>query len=147
MENHDLRADQGALFSSTLMSENAQQVLRHVVETSYSSKDQLFEMHSTAKEGIFVKLKDYYDACMDEKHIKSLGSAPLISTLKDIAKLFPIEESPSLAVVDPHTQDHLQAPLKSHDTNHLTQTVAHLTSLGITAFVDLDVGVCTSSNC
>jgi endothelin-converting enzyme len=36
-DRHDLRADQGDAFTGTIMSENSQLLLRHILEASYPS--------------------------------------------------------------------------------------------------------------
>ena len=88
-EKHDLRADQGRSFTGTIMAENSQQILRHVLESPYLVERQNLEIDSSAKQDIFRKLQDAYDACMNEEQIRSIGSAPLLDVLRKIEELFP----------------------------------------------------------
>ncbi|KAK4690752.1 hypothetical protein P7C71_g6112, partial [Lecanoromycetidae sp. Uapishka_2] len=87
-EKHDLRADQGSSFTGTIMAENSQQILRHVLESSYPISSQDFESHSVAKQKIFEKLHDVYEACMNEGKLKEIGSAPLLNILRKIETLY-----------------------------------------------------------
>ena len=138
---HELRADQGALFTATLMSENGQQILRQVLETPLEAYSEEFETLSSSKRRIFAKLKDFYDSCMDEAQIKSAGSAPLISVLKDLEGHFPARRpsSQSNALDQVAGQIRLHSSISTNDK--LTQTVAYLQSIGVTAILSFSVGV------
>ena len=144
-EKHDLRADQGSLFTGTLMAENAQQILRHVLETPYEA-DHVATASSAADREIFEKLQDGYHACMDEVHLKEIGSAPLLTILRRIESLFPAKgsqrakqdtEFPQLI-----TQQQLGLAFEADD--RLSETVIYLASIGVTSLVDVGVGVCRS---
>ncbi|CAP61572.1 uncharacterized protein PODANS_4_1760 [Podospora anserina S mat+] len=102
-ERHDLRPDQGDAFTGTIMSENSQLLLRHILEAPYpkSSKHSYFspmQLDSTslsADEENFNKLTDAYKACLDEPTIKELGIAPLAKIVEQVKQSFPVSDSSS----------------------------------------------------
>lgn len=124
------------------MAENSQQILRHLLESPYPIENQRVETHSLAKHKIFDKLHDGYESCVNEAKIKEMGSAPLLGVLRKIEELFPA--SP------PHHDPHSFPVLKSQGQkgllfqgeNQLSKTMAYLSSIGVSALVDLIVGVC-----
>ena len=139
-EKHDLRADQGGAFTGTIMAENAQMILRHVLESPYPVDNQIIEVHSVAKQKIFEKLHNAYDACMDEEVIRSMGSAPLLDVLRKVEELFPAAR-PYDEVIFPGFQEVSQKGLLFVDENHLSKTMAYLTSIGVNALISFYVGV------
>ncbi|KAH8670454.1 hypothetical protein BGZ60DRAFT_430891 [Tricladium varicosporioides] len=130
-ERHDLRPDQGDAFTGTIMSENSQMLLRHILEAPYpeDSKHSSFSpaMLVTSLSSIdqqnFNKLRDAYNACMDEETIKKAGIAPLKEILKQVADMFPVEQGTS--------QD---------EHKGLSDTILFLAKLGVTSFVSFGVG-------
>ncbi|KAI2487291.1 Endothelin-converting enzyme 1 [Pyrenophora tritici-repentis] len=96
-DRHDLRADQGDAFTGTIMSENSQMLLRHILEApypkdsqhSYFSPMQLKTVAKSADEKNFDKMKAAYDACLNEDKIKSIGAEPLIKVLDEIKNTYP----------------------------------------------------------
>jgi len=112
-ERHDLRADQGSAFTGTLMSEQSQLLLRHILESSYPKDSQVFKSSTSIRsllifrehsyfspmqlmaveksvdEKNFDKMKTAYDACLDENHIKDVGLKPLNQMLEEIKKAYP----------------------------------------------------------
>ncbi|TVY59100.1 Endothelin-converting enzyme, partial [Lachnellula suecica] len=105
-DRHDLRPDQGDAFTGTIMSENSQMLLRHILEAPYpdESKHSSFspaQLHATLSsvdEQNFDKLRDAYNACMDEDTVKKVGLKPLKELLKQIADMFPAEGADSKAL-------------------------------------------------
>lgn len=97
-ERHDLRPDQGAAFTGTIMSENSQLLLRHILEAPYPnvsghssfSPMRLAATTHSADEANFEKLTSAYNACLDEKTIEKLGNLPLASILDQIRTSFPV---------------------------------------------------------
>ena len=140
-EKHDLRSDQGALFTPTIMAENAQQILRHVLESPYSTEDGVFEAHSSTKQDIFDKLKDAYDSCIDEDQIKAAGSAPLLFVLKEIEAQFPAAKPHKSSAGFHKMLDEAQRGLLFEGENQLSRTVAYLNGIGVSAIVEFGVGV------
>ena len=140
-EKHDLRADQGGAFTGTIMAENAQMILRHVLESPYPVDNQIIEVHSAAKQKIFEKLHNAYDACMDEEAIKSMGSAPLLDVLRKVEELFPAARPHDEVTTFPGFAEVGQKGLLFADDNRLSKTVAYLTSIGVNALISCYVGV------
>ncbi|KIW66438.1 hypothetical protein PV04_05773 [Phialophora macrospora] len=95
-DRHDLRPDQGDAFTGTIMSENSQTLLRHILEApypgdsahSYFSPRRLDSAGSSADKENFDKLQAAYDACLDEDTLKELGIAPLLDVLNETSKHF-----------------------------------------------------------
>lgn len=141
-EKHDLRADQGSAFTATIMAENSQQILRHVLESPYPVSSQDFEIHSMAKQKIFGKLHDAYEACMNEDKLKEIGSAPLLNILRKIEDLYPAQRPHEKSEMFFTSSNHYQQGLMSNNENQLSKTVAYLTSIGVSALVGFDTGVC-----
>ncbi|KAJ4350539.1 hypothetical protein N0V95_004645 [Ascochyta clinopodiicola] len=96
-DRHDLRADQGDAFTGTIMSENSELLLRHILEApypkdsqhSYFSPMQLQTTQKSVDEENFNKMKAVYDACLDEDKIKGLGAEPLLRVLEEIKQAYP----------------------------------------------------------
>ncbi len=141
-EKHDLRADQSSSFMGTIMAENSQQILRHVLESPYSDSHQMVEISSSTEQQIFSKLQGQYNACMDEEKIKKIGSDPLLEVLRKIGELFPAAE-PQVAPHILHGQN--QKNLLANSDNKLSNAIIYLESIGVTALVDFGIGVCIPS--
>lgn len=114
-ENHDMRSDQGAIFSGTFMQEASQTRLRHLLESSKPS--------DPADSDIFDKLKSGYNACLDEDRVKKRGNEPLEKLLQDFEKIYSLKSEPEGSEAS------------------LTETVLHLIKLGVRALVEPSVGV------
>ncbi|OSS43699.1 hypothetical protein B5807_11538 [Epicoccum nigrum] len=103
-DRHDLRPDQGDAFTGTIMNENSELLLRHILEApypkdsqhSYFSPMQLGANEKSADEENFDKMKAVYDACLDEDKIKSLGAKPLLKVLEEIKQAYPEGDAASL---------------------------------------------------
>ena len=143
-EKHDLRADQGGAFTGSVMAEDSQQILRHVLESPYSVNDYKIETDSSPKRDIFEKLQTAYDACMDEEIIREVGSTPLLDVLRKVEKLFPADrpDSGSFAA----RKDNEQVSLFSKDSNRLSKTLTYLTSIGVDPLILFYVTVRSRSN-
>lgn len=68
-ERHDLRPDQGSIFTGTIMVEHVQSLLRHIMESP--------QIPDPADSDNFQKLRAAYDACLDESTIRERGIKPL----------------------------------------------------------------------
>jgi endothelin-converting enzyme len=77
----------------------------------------------------FEKLKDAYDACMDEAAIKRAGVKPLMGILAEIAGLFPTQEIPFL-----------RSALTSKDNDEMADTILYLAKLGVPALISSGAG-------
>ena len=140
-ETHDLRADQDSSFTGTLMEEKSQTVLRHVLETPFSDSHPRVDPSSSPEASIFNKLKDAYDACMDEERLRGLGAEPLLDILRKVEKLFPAARPHSTSEPFPKLPHQAQKGLIYEGENQLATTVAYLVSVGVDALVSFDVGV------
>ena len=140
-ELHDLRPDQGSLFTGTIMAENAQQVLRHVLESTYSTGQDL-AIASEADKDIFEKLQGFYESCTDEERLKDTGSAPLLLILRQIQELYPIKGQQQTARPAFSLRTGAQQPLRNYSKSdqELSDTVTYLASIGVTSLIDVSVG-------
>ncbi|RMZ47503.1 hypothetical protein AFCA_001528 [Aspergillus flavus] len=109
-ERHDMRPDQGAIFAGTMMSENAQTRLRHLLSSSKPS--------DPADSNNFEKLKAAYTACMDESTVTKRGSKPLDNMLAEFEKIY--------------SRDSIS--LKGSDAD-LTKAILYLMESGVEALV------------
>lgn len=133
-DRHDLRPDQGDAFTGTIMAENSEMLLRHILEAPYprDSRHSYFSPMrlTTAEEKSedeknFDKMKAVYEACLDEDAIKEAGTGPLIKVLRDVIRLFPAPKDAAVTAVD-------DASIKD--------TVLYLANLGISALVASGTG-------
>lgn len=115
-ERHDMRPDQGAIFAGTMMSENAQTRLRHLLSSSKPS--------DPADSNNFEKLKAAYTACMDESTVTKRGSKPLDNMLAEFEKIY--------------SRDSIS--LKGSDAD-LTKAILYLMESGVEALVSPFVAV------
>ncbi|KAF9874906.1 peptidase family M13 [Colletotrichum karsti] len=114
-DRHDLRSDQGDAFTGTIMSENSELLLRHILEAPYPKDSKvskparsggatltnrqhsafsplkLFSGDKDADEENFDKMKAVYDACINEDKIKEVGLEPLTQILDQIKQAYPLE--------------------------------------------------------
>lgn len=130
-ERHDLRPDQGDLFTGNLMSETSQMILRHILESPNDAE-------SPADRENLEKLKAGYEACIDEQRIKERGLKPMKAVLERIAEIFPVSSSNKqffrMAAGEQHG-------LMYRRENQLTSALVYLMDLGISAFVTFDIEV------
>jgi endothelin-converting enzyme len=117
-ERHDMRPEQGSIFTGTVMIEHVQSQLRHIMESPQTP--------DPADSDNFQKLRAAYDACRDESTIQERGTKPLDDMLAGLAKIYP--ESPSKGVED-----------------NLTDAVVYLMKTGTVALADSSVYVSASS--
>lgn len=112
-----------------------------MLESPYPVDNQVIEVHSAAKQKIFEKLHDAYDACMDEEAIRGMGSEPLLNVLRKIEEFFPAARPYDNVATFPRFQEVGQKELSFVDDNRLSKTVAYLTSIGVDALISCYVGV------
>ncbi|KAJ5878839.1 hypothetical protein N7455_002304 [Penicillium solitum] len=80
-DRHDMRPDQGSIFAGTIMAENAQTKLRHILERT--------EAPQSSDADNLKKLKAAYDACLDEATVNERGSKPLTNVLDELKTIYP----------------------------------------------------------
>jgi endothelin-converting enzyme len=78
-----MRSDQGSVFAGTMMEEVAQTRLRHILERPEAPQDDA---------GNFKKLKDAYNACLDESTIRERGIQPLVEVLAKLQSIYPAND-------------------------------------------------------
>ncbi|KAH8727731.1 peptidase family M13 [Phaeosphaeriaceae sp. PMI808] len=129
-DRHDLRSDQGDAFTGTIMSEQSELLLRHILEApypkdsqhSYFSPMQLKASGKSADEANFDKMKATYDACLNENQIKEEGAAPLVKLLEEIKKAYPVNA------------------LKTSDSHALKDAILVLAKYGVSTLVSTGTG-------
>lgn len=126
-EYHKLRPDQSRVGTLSIMAEENQQTLRHVLEkkaTDIQAKDR----------ANFKKLKADYDACMDEMKIKSYGLAPLRVVTEHLKAKYPVEAS--LRPLRKMSQLNIRPAVKD-----ITDAITYMTSIGVESVLQFYVGV------
>ncbi|KAK4235214.1 hypothetical protein C8A03DRAFT_18009 [Achaetomium macrosporum] len=125
-DRHDLRPDQGDAFTGTIMAENSQMLLRHILEApypnashhSYFSPMQLNPTGHSTDEANFNKLSAAYHACLDEDTIKQIGLVPLTDIIDQVKKSF-----------------RLAGTSARRSTNATSETILLLAKYGVSALV------------
>lgn len=115
-----MRSDQGSIFAGTIMAENAQTRLRHILERAEAPDSS----DSDADADNFEKLKAAYDACLDESTIRKRGSEPLDEVLAKLQKIYPAKGG-----------------LVSGTQDHLTNAILFLMKSGVEALVSPSISV------
>ncbi|EED19051.1 endothelin-converting enzyme [Talaromyces stipitatus ATCC 10500] len=116
IDRHDMRPDQGSIFAGTLMAENAQMRLRHILEAPEAPGEQTL---SSADKDNFKKLKAAYDACIDVDALKERGSQPLEDILSNIDAVYSSQG-------------------KDSETN-ITDTLLYLMQIDVSALTDFSI--------
>jgi endothelin-converting enzyme len=111
-----MRPDQGSIFAGTIMQENAQTKLRHILERTEPTQP------SDAEN--FKKLKAAYDACLDEATVNKRGSEPLTNILDELKTIYPAK-----------------AGLVKGSQDHLTSALLYLANAGVEALASSGVTV------
>lgn len=140
-EKHDLRADQGGAFTGTIMAENSQTLLRHILESPYPSDHEDYTFHSTVDEDNFNMLKDDYNACMDEEKIKKAGAQPLIDILRKVEELFPAMRPHEATSPFPVLLNQEQKGLTYLGENQLSEVVVFLMRTGVAPLIAFNIDV------
>ncbi|KAL8948754.1 MAG: hypothetical protein Q9222_005079 [Ikaeria aurantiellina] len=138
-QKHDIGADQDSISSASVMYENSQQTLRHLLKSPYAETQIQKLSDTSADKAIFSKIQSAYNACLDEKTIKSRGSAPLLDILRNIEKDFPLKSSEDDASQYPGAVARHQKGLLHYGENPLTRTIAYLAQIGVDALVSFGV--------
>lgn len=136
------RPDQDTAFTGTIMHEKSQQILRHVLESSFSNEDSFIGDTSSPDKLIFGKAQDAYDACIDEDKLRAIGSGPLIEVLRVIDELFPAV-TPDRVSGNPHLPFQHQKPLlvKGDTDENLTKIITYFEKIGVTALISFGISV------
>lgn len=142
---NDLREDQSDTFTGTIMNEESQLLLRHVLESSYDDIMSLSKHSSKADEENFEKMQDAYNACMAESIIKKQRSAPLLELLEKLEEIFPVDRLQRVQDYFPKMNPHQQKGLFYSGETPLSNAISYLMSIGVDAMLSFGVSVRTSS--
>ena len=134
--SHDWRDDQSDVFTGTIMAENGQAVLRHILESEFS--EEFKTLTASVDEENFNKIQDGYVACMDQAKIKEQRAKPLLDLVLKVEDLFPIESKSKQGLFPLFSNTNGQGLLFKGE-NKLSKTLSYLMSIGISALVSLDV--------
>jgi hypothetical protein len=135
-QRHDLRPDQGDMFTGTIMAETSKTVLRHILEQGTS-----VSLSSAADQENFNKLKDDYDSCTDERTLQRDGIKPLQGIANQIKAIFPATVDRIGQSAFPKLETGRQKGVIFDGANQLTDTLLFLIKLDIAAFLTFDVQV------
>lgn len=135
-QRHDLRPDQGDMFTGTIMAENSKTILRHILEQSSSASHS-----SPADQDNFKKLKDDYDSCMSEPELQKIGLKPLQHVVDQIKLAFPATVDRIGQKAIPIFETSSQNGAIADATSRLTEALLFLMKLDISAFLTFDVQV------
>ncbi|KAI2631977.1 endothelin-converting enzyme 1 [Hypoxylon sp. NC1633] len=132
---HDIPQDRASYSTGTIMSENGQTTLRHILESPYPTSSQhssfspqnLVKLAASTDEQNFLMVQEAYNACMNETTLQKIGVAPLVSLIAQVAASFPIAEG-------------VDGPLDEADYAALSDTVLLLEKLGVSSFIGLTAG-------
>lgn len=135
---HDIPEDRSSFSTASIMSQNGQITLRHILESPYpdSSKHSSFSpMHlqslaASIDEENFLTMQKAYTTCMDETALKKIGVAPLVELIEKVAEKFPVNFA---------TYDN-EEPLQQEDYAQLSEAILLLEQLGVSSFEALFTG-------
>ncbi|KAK9239731.1 hypothetical protein V1525DRAFT_16115 [Lipomyces kononenkoae] len=131
---HDLRADQGDYFTSTVMYEDSLRLSRQILEGEYTGA-------SAADREIWDKATGVYAACMDTDRIASRGAEPIYAVLEKIMSTYPVYEGTVETVklwVEGSSSGIFTKAVRTAAAD-LTETVLYLQTLAITALVQFSI--------
>ena len=135
---HDLREDQSDVFVGTIMAENSQLLLRHVLEAPIAKNT--ITVREVVDEENFNKIHDAYSACLKETEIKKIGSSPLLNILLKIEELFPASRPDQRGLIPSMELPH-QKSIVYEGENELSNTMAYLMDIGVDTLVSFDIQV------
>ena len=125
------------------MDERSSKALRQLLESNYDSESAHSSFSPAALEFMsanidkqnFRKLKDAYTACMDETAIAKRGVDPLLEIVKQLQTIYP----GSMTETSTGSKGKPAGP-----RSNLTEAIIYLQELGLSAFIDVGVGVSIS---
>ena len=136
---HDLREDQSDVFVGTIMAEESQQLLRHLLESSIPKNT--MTVGDDANRENFYKIRDAYNACLDESEMKKVGSIPLLDILLKIEELFPAPRPSQIGELFTVMNQNHQGGIMHEAENELSATIAYLMHIGVDPLLSFDVRV------
>ncbi|CAJ2511492.1 Uu.00g071170.m01.CDS01 [Anthostomella pinea] len=135
---HDIPQDRSSYSTASLMSDNGQTTLRHILESSYPNASQhstfspqnLMSLAASTDEENFLMMQESYNSCMNETVLQQIGVAPLVSLIDKVVKYFPVAEGT-------YGGDEL---LQLEEYASLSDTILLLQQMQVTSFEALSVG-------
>lgn len=115
---HDLRPDQSDVGSFSVLAERGQSLLRHILEAPMPKST--FSESLSVDEDNFDKLRDAYDACLNESAIAEINVTPLNETVQMVLQFFEADKDTKKS---------------------LSEANSFLLSIGIQPFIELDIRV------
>ena len=138
---HDLRNDQSDVFTGTIMNEDSQILLRHVLESPFSKAvAHTVDANATDQEN-FEKIQNAYDACMAESVIRKRASSPLLQILYKLEEIFPVERPHHGQQSFPKMQMQHQKGFFYTGETALSNAISYLMGIGVDAMLSLGVDV------
>jgi endothelin-converting enzyme len=122
------------------MQDSANIILHRILESSFqpnsTSNSASSPESEAAEKDNFKKMKQIYDACMDEAHLAELGLSPLKQQLVEFKNQF---KSPQLRT---QSKDNLKAvhDRMATDKTTLGQQIGYLADRGINALIKVGIG-------
>ncbi|MCJ1294530.1 hypothetical protein MMC34_006088 [Xylographa carneopallida] len=136
---HDLRNDQSDVFTGTIMNEDSQILLRHVLESPFSKAvAHTVDANATDQEN-FEKIQNAYDACMAESVIRKRASSPLLQILYKLEEIFPVERPHHGQQSFPKMQMQHQKGFFYTGETALSNAISYLMGIGVDAMLSLGV--------
>ena len=135
--SHELRHDQTDIWVGEVMTENAQSVLRHVLESSFPKEHFKGLSSSSVDEHNLRKIQDAYGAYMNETQIKEQGIQPLLDMLSQVEELYPPHPGHSFQ----QTPNHTRKGLLDNSANGLSKAINFIMGIGAEAMIFLSVEV------
>ncbi|KAI0096493.1 endothelin-converting enzyme 1 [Daldinia grandis] len=137
INRHDIPQDKSSYSTGTIMSENGQTTLRHILESPYPttskhssfSPQNLIKIAASTDEENFRMVQDAYNSCLDEATLQKVGVEPLVNLINQVTASFPVDGA--------HESD---SPLEEADYAALSDTILLLEKLGVSSFVGLTAG-------
>ncbi|MCJ1320379.1 hypothetical protein MMC15_005717 [Xylographa vitiligo] len=136
---HDLRSDQSDVFTGTIMNEDSQILLRHVLESPFSKAMANAADASAIDQENFEKIQDAYNACMAESSIKKRASSPLLQILYKLEEIFPVKRPYQGQERFPKMEMQHQKGLFYTGETALSNAISYLMEIGVDAMLSLGV--------
>ncbi|KAI0200603.1 peptidase family M13 [Astrocystis sublimbata] len=137
-DRHDIPEDRSSFSTASIMSDNGQTTLRHILESPYPGDSEhssfspvnLMALAASTDKENFDTMKEAYQSCMNETILKSLGAAPLVELISTITQSFPVAEGS-------YDTEELLEP---ENYSQLSETILLLEKLEVGSFEGLYTG-------
>lgn len=132
-QTHDIRDDQSSTSTLSVMAEEGQTVLRHILEAPFPDAMPLGE-NAEADKHNFEKLQGGYQACMNETAIKLRGFQPVADIVRDLRNRLHehgFERQLESRIASGHEQ-------KSH-SSQLSKVLGYFMAIGIEPLIALNI--------